>query len=109
MKDKWYEVNPVVRFVLAALGILVLVKWLNIFELLQYLVLIVLMPLAFIGLWCIVLVSGGEIGNSIYQKLVEAKESFEEEARKRAEQVKEALETSSTTETQTETEEESAS
>lgn len=108
MKDKWYEVNPIVRFVLAALGILVLVKWLNIFELLQYLVLIVLMPLAFIGLWCIVLVSGGEIGNNIYQKLVEAKESFEEEARKRAEQVKEALETA-TTDTQTETEEESAS
>lgn len=108
MKDKWYEVNPVVRFVLAALGILILVKWLNIFELLQYLVLIVLMPLAFIGLWCIVLVSGGEIGNNIYRKLVEAKESFEEEARKRAEQVKEALETA-TTETETETTEESAS
>jgi hypothetical protein len=108
MKDKWYEINPIIRFVLAAMGILVLVKWLNIFELLQYLVLIVLMPLAFIGLWCIVLISGGEIGNNIYQKLVSAKEAFEEEARKRAEQVKEALETQ-TTETQTETTEESAS
>jgi len=95
MKDKWYEVNPIVRFVLAALGILILVKWLNIFELLQYLVLIVLMPLAFIGLWCIALISGGEIGNELYQKLVQAKEALKEEAEKRAEQVKEALETSS--------------
>lgn len=98
MKDKWYEVNPIVRFVLAALGILILVKWLNIFELLQYLVLIVLMPLAFIGLWCIVLVSGSEIGNDLYQKLVQAKEALKEEAEKRAEEVKEALKTTPQTE-----------
>lgn len=83
--------NPVAKVLLALIGAIVLWKFFNIGELIQFFFLFCLIPFAWIGFIVVAMLYCPDAANSLHTKFMESISTLKEKAEARRQQVEEAL------------------
>lgn len=83
--------NPIIKVILALIGAIVLWKFFNIGELLQFFFLFCLIPFAWIGFVVVAMLYCPDAANSLHTKFMESIAALKEKAEERRQQVEEVL------------------